>query len=312
MTQRSPSSKSVSEWLSKEVQPFVDTHIKQSLQSYEYYDLLIYQTKTGGKRLRPGLIMLIGELCELDQQQLQDCAVGVELLHTFSIIHDDLVDGDEVRRNSPSFWATYGSDQAVNIGDMVLAQALKSFPDASTRLAIETTRKMTVGQQLDFALADRRDGTEDEYFEMIERKAGALFNLCLDLPQDLTDTELDIDGYSSLWPAFQIRDDLLDFEIGKGRNAIGNDVREGKRTLMAIHADDEHVYNILDKPRNETTDEDVAAVQRIFTETESFDYARKRMNTCAEEAISSLESLPDCSERQYLIQMAQYIIDRDQ
>lgn len=170
---------------------------------------------------------------------------------------------------------------------------------------------MTVGQQLDCALADRRGVTEEEYLEMVEHKTGALFELCLELPQTLTDTDLDIDGYSALWPAFQIRDDLLDFEAGTGRAEIGNDVRAGKRTLMAIHADDERVYDILDTPPAETTSDDIDTVQEIFEETESFEYARQRMDSLATEALTALETLPDSPQRQRLIALSRFCTVRD-
>lgn len=308
----SSSPEDIPKWLSEEVQPFVNPHIERSLRNCRYSDRQLYQIKTGGKRLRPGVLMLIGELCGLDQQRLQDCAVGVELLHNFSLIHDDLIDGDKVRRNEPAFWVKYGRDDAINIGDLLLSHALSSFPEEATTRAIKATREMTIGQQLGFSLADRQNVSEDEYMEMVKKKTGSFFELCLDLPQTFTDTNLNIDGYNALWPAYQIRDDLLDFEAGKGRDAIGNDIREGKHTLMVIHADDERVYDILNKPTNATTSEDVATVQEIFAKTESFEYARQRMHTYATDALTALETLPDSPQRRRLTALARYCTDRGQ
>lgn len=131
------------------------------------------------------------------------------------------------------------------------------------------------------------------------------------MPQTLTETDLEIGGYSALWPAFQLRDDLLDFEEGKRRETIGNDVRAGKRTLMAVHADDERVYDILDQLPEETTDEDVDTVRALFEEAGSFAYARQRMHSLATEAIDALEPLPDSPHRQRLIALGQYCTDRD-
>lgn len=298
-------------WLTQEVQPAIDDHIERSLQSQRHYEQLWYQIQTGGKRLRPGLVMLVGKLCECDDRRLLDCAAGVELLHTFSLVHDDLVDGDQLRRNAPAFWVEYGTDAAVNIGDMLLSHALTLFPDGARSIAAESVRTMTVGQQLDFTLTDRRGVSESEYMEMVRKKTGALFDCCLKLPQTLTETNLGIDGYGALWPAFQIRDDLLDFEAGKGRSAIGGDVRAGKRTLLAIHADDAQVYDILDKPAEDTTDEDVRTVQTIFEESGSFTYARQQMHSLASEAIAVLSTLPDSPQRRRLTTLARYCTDRD-
>lgn len=127
----------------------------------------------------------------------------------------------------------------------------------------------------------------------------------------MTNTDLGIDGYSALWPAFQIRDDLLDFEGGKGRGTIGNDVCSGKRTLMAIHADDERVYDILDKTAEETATEDVETVQKIFEETGSFEYARQRMHSHAEAALAALEPLHDSPQRKRLLALGRYCTNRD-
>lgn len=298
-------------WLTEDARPMIDTRVERSLWDQRYREQLWYQVDTGGKRLRPCLVLLTGELCGLDQQACRDSAAGVELLHTFSLVHDDLIDGDRQRRGEPVFWDEYGEDEAVNIGDMLLAHALVLIPDEATTLAARAVREMTVGQQLEFDLADRRDVTEGEYLEMVECKTGALFELCLELPQLLTDTALGIEGYNALWPAFQIRDDLLDFEAGKGRSEIGSDVRAGKRTLMAIHADDATVYDILDTPSEQTTVEDVGIVQEIFEETGSFEYARQRMHTLATEALTALESLPDTPQRQRLITLGRYCTDRD-
>ncbi|WP_330633572.1 polyprenyl synthetase family protein [Halocatena halophila] len=301
----------VGTWLTQEVRPAVDGYIERSVQSHRYHDRLWYQVETGGKRLRPGLVLLISDLCGLGQSPKLDSAAAIELLHTFSLIHDDLVDGDRVRREEPAFWVEYGTDDAVNIGDLLLVYALSLVPEGGKSVALEAVHGMAVGQQLDFELSDRRDVTEAEYMEMVKYKTGALLELCLSLPQILTDTDLGIDGYNALWPAFQIRDDLLDFEAGKGRAEIGNDVRAGKRTLMAIHADDDRVYDILDKPAAETTDEEIETVQKIFEETNSFEYARQRMDSLATEALTALESLPDTPQRHRLIALGRFCTDRD-
>ena len=114
-----------------------------------------------------------------------------------------------------------------------------------------------------------------------------------------------------LGPAFQIRDDLLDFEEGKGREKTGNDVREGKRTLMVVHADNEKLYDILDKPFNETTEEDIERAKEILETEGSFDYARQKMEQMANKAISSLDDLPDCREKDKLREFGLFLVRRD-
>lgn len=106
----------------------IDDHIERSLRDDRYRERLWYQVGTGGKRLRPGLVLLVGELCGLDQQARRESAAGVELLHTFSLVHDDLVDSDRQRRDEPAFWGEYGQAEAVNIGDMLLAPRVGGYP----------------------------------------------------------------------------------------------------------------------------------------------------------------------------------------
>lgn len=298
-------------WLTQVVQPLVETQIKRTLNDCEFRDRQWYPISTGGKRLRPALIFLAGELCSCDRGPLIDSAAGVELLHVSSLIHDDIIDNDRTRHNEPTYWAKYGHNEAVNIGNMMAYHGIALIPSKGQTLAATAAREMTIGQQQEFDFEDRQDVTEEAYLDMVQKKSGALFDLCLELPQTLSGTDLDISGYSALWPAYQIRDDLLDFEASKGRTAIGSDVRAGKRTLMVIHADDDHVYDILDKSPEETTNEDVAIVQTIFEERGSFEYARQCMHTYATEALAALESLPDSSQRQRLIALGQYCTIRD-
>lgn len=298
-------------WLAQDVKPTVDSHIKANLKRYQYNHSLQYQVDTGGKRLRPGLTLLSASLCGLSREDVLDTAAGIELIHTFSLIHDDLVDGDRYRRDEPTFWVEYNKADAVNIGDMLLTHALLLFPKSCQEQAIKTVQEMTKGQQMDLEFSNRRDVTIKEYMEMVKKKTGTLFDLSLDIPQTISETDLGIDDYSALWPAFQIRDDLLDFEKEKGRESIGNDVRMGKRSLMAIHADSENVYRILDKEPEETTQSDIQEVMRIYREKGSFAFAHERMHEFSERSFHSIDNLPDSTNRCKLEALSRYLVDRD-
>jgi len=298
-------------WLQEEVKPTVDERIKEKISPYEFSSPLVYHIETGGKRWRPGLTFIMGSLCGVPSEDLLDAAAGIELLHNFTLIHDDVMDGDEYRRNKPTVWMKYGKDSAINYGDMMFAQAIRAFPEEVRDKATETALEIFRGQQMDLNFRERNDVMVDEYMEMVQGKTGELLDLCLKVPQIISQTKFSLEDYSLLGPAFQIRDDLLDFEEGKGRKRIGNDVREGKRSLMAVHANSEDVYRTLDKPPEDTTEKDVECVKEMLEEEGSMDFARSKMRELCEKAVDSLKELPESKEKDMLEEFANFLVERE-
>lgn len=302
----------VFEWLKNEVRPAVDDRVNDIVDDSSFSERLMYQIRTGGKRIRPGLTLTAAELCGLDRDHALNLAAGIELIHTYSLVHDDLADGDRVRRGEPAFWEEFGQCDAINIGDMLLAHALESLPESVIPRAVATVRTMTEGQQLDFDFTNRRNCTVEEYLTMVWKKTGVLLDFCIAAPQLASGTTIGIDQrrLGRLWQAFQIRDDVLDLERGNGRDSIGNDIREGKRTLMVVHADDEKIYDILDKPPTETTGADIDTVCERFESNGSIGFARQRMKSDANDAMNVLSVLPDSHQRDRLIALCQFVTER--
>lgn len=299
------------DWLRSDVKPRIDNHIRSVLASSPYTDRLWYTISTGGKRWRPGLCLLVGRLVDVDEDRLLDTAAGIELIHNFTLVHDDIEDGDQYRRSEPSLWVREGIPSAINLGDMMFARGIELFPRPVKDDAVETVVDVTTGQQMDLDFEDRRDVTVEEYLTMARKKTGALLELAVQAPQRLAGTDLGLEGYESLGPAFQIRDDLLDFEEGKGRDAIGNDVRSGKRTLMVVHADDDRLYEILAKDFERTTDADVAEAIDILDRAGSFEFARQTMDALVEEARGATARLPESTEADRLRNFCRYLTERD-
>lgn len=300
------------EWLTQTVKPLVDERIAETLDDAYSTEKLKYQIETGGKRIRPGVTLLVAQITGLDREIALDVACGAELVHTFSLVHDDVIDRDRLRRGDPTFWSEYGIDEAINIGNLLYTNGLLQVPDQIIGDLCETVEEMATGVQMEFEFEDRRDVSVDEYLQMVEYKTGSLFSFCVSAPVTLSDRSLDVSGLQWIGPAFQIRDDLLDLEAGKGRERIGNDVRAGRRSILAVHADDEQVYDILDKPFEETTEADVQTVMKVYKTEGSLEFATKTMERFAEQTANTIDQLPDGEAADRLADLRSFAVDRNQ
>lgn len=230
------------------------------------YDMLRYHlgwidengnsfTANGGKAVRSTLCLLSSEASAGDCERALPAAAALELLHNFSLIHDDIQDNDQERRNRPTVWAIYGKPQAINAGTsmrvlaslamMRLAQRNVTVEKQlkAIRLLDETCLKLIEGQYLDLSFEDRSDVSLAEYLRMIELKTVALISCSLELGALLaTRDESTIQGFREcgehLGFAFQIKDDLLGIwgnqdKLGK---PVGSDIRQKKKTFPVLFA----------------------------------------------------------------------------
>ncbi len=200
-------------------------------------------TRPAGKFLRPSLVLFVAEQLAGSLETALPSAVGLELIHGFSLIHDDIQDRDRVRRGRPAVWTICGIEQAINAGDLMhalaISTALGSSPSAADCL-IRATQEMIEGQCRDLEF-ERRDITAEDYVAMIDRKTGALLRCAFELGGiasgvngRVRSTLAGLGG--SVGRAFQIQDDLLgiwgeDDVLGK---ATGSDIRRRKKTLPIV------------------------------------------------------------------------------
>ena len=202
--------------------------------------------RRAGKRMRPMLILLMAKSFGHVTDVTLNAAVGLELLHTASLVHDDVVDESGERRGQASVNATYDNKVAVLVGDYILSTALLhvSFTHSEeiVRYLAELGRTLSDGEILQLSNIGRRDISEEVYYEVIRRKTAALFEACAGIGVLSTGVSGEAFGKacafgSNLGMIFQIRDDIFDYydspEIGK---PTGNDMLEGKLTLPAIYA----------------------------------------------------------------------------
>lgn len=248
--------------------------------------------KRAGKRMRPILILLMARNFGQITDVTQNAAVGLELLHTASLVHDDVVDESEERRGQASVNATYDNKVAVLVGDYILSTALlcvaRTHSEQIVTYLAELGRTLSDGEILQLSNIGRKDISEDVYYDVIKQKTAALFEACAGIGALSSGaSEEDVIAAKqfgqNLGIIFQIRDDIFDYydskEIGK---PTGNDMAEGKLTLPVIHAvnngGDEDMKRLALKVKDHSvTAEEIASLVDYTKRMGGIEYAEKRM-----------------------------------
>ena len=248
--------------------------------------------KRAGKRMRPILILLMARNFGQITDVTQNAAVGLELLHTASLVHDDVVDESEERRGQASVNATYDNKVAVLVGDYILSTALlcvaRTHSEQIVTYLAELGRTLSDGEILQLSNIGRKDISEDVYYDVIKQKTAALFEACagigaLSSGASKEDVIAAKQFGQNLGIIFQIRDDIFDYydskEIGK---PTGNDMAEGKLTLPVIHAvnngGDEDMKRLALKVKDHSvTAEEIASLVDYTKRMGGIEYAEKRM-----------------------------------
>ena len=290
-------------------------------------DVLSHIRQRGGKRMRPILTLLIAKNYGGVTMATQHAAIGLELLHTASLVHDDVVDESEERRGQASVNATYNNKVAVLTGDFILSTALLNVSYTNNQRIIENLaqlgRTLASGELLQLWNISNKDISEDIYYDVIKQKTAVLFESCAAigaLSAGATDDDVAQAARfgQNLGIMFQIRDDIFDYydskEIGK---PTGNDMAEGKLTLPVIYALNqnpqyESMMNLARKVKAGTINTDEIAVLVEFTKQHGgIDYAEKRMEDFHREALKYLEeSVKDDAIRVSLSAYLDYVIQR--
>ena len=303
----------------KEVKPFIEQRIVESLTASRHERLagaMMHLIHGGGKRMRATLPWLVGRAVGDTHSGLLDIGAAIETIHNFTLVHDDIMDNDEIRRGRNAVHIEYDMPTAINAGDAMLAIAferlvmsanidLQDIPSLVNRIAW-MVRRVSEGQQLDIEFENRERVTEDEYLEMIEGKTAVMFLICAELGARAAGADEEVvqclaDWGRSLGLCFQLMDDLIDVlsdseTLGK---PTGSDVAQGKQTLMVIHAlsqpDSEvksRLLSVLGTCENATEDMIKDGVEAL-NELGSINYARSKANEYHQHAHACLDRLPD-------------------
>jgi octaprenyl-diphosphate synthase len=286
-----------------------------------------YLYRTGGKRVRPALLILSAKIFgeEVNASVIQ-MAMVMEFLHTATLVHDDVIDGAEMRRGRQAVSAQWGNETAVLMGDWLYMSAFETALQ-QRNLAIldaltDATRKMTEGELIQLALAGNMRITEDQHLEIVARKTGYLFSASCrvgGILRGANDEERRALGDYGLYLgiAFQLVDDLLDFisdstKLGK---PVLSDLREGKVTLPLIRLlrKQPQFSSLVRAAMEEPAGETILAKQvlALLDEYGELDRAREEAYAYAARAQEALTIFPDNRYRRALNEIAQFIVERD-
>lgn len=301
-------------------------------QSMSHTDGMLSQVlehirKKAGKRMRPMLILLMAKNYGRVSHVTQNAAVGLELLHTASLVHDDVVDESSERRGQASVNAVYNNKVAVLVGDYLLSTALLhvSYTDNQkiVQYLAELGRTLASGEILQLSNIRNQKISEDVYYQVIKQKTAALFEACCAigaLSAGATEDEIEAAKLfgQNLGIIFQIRDDIFDYydaaEIGK---PTGNDMAEGKLTLPIIYAlnttGDEMMIQLAYKVKDHTaTPEEIARLVAFAKENGGIDYAERRMDDIHRDSMRYIENhVGDEDIKNSLKAYLDFVIQRD-
>lgn len=288
--------------------------------------VLMFIKQRSGKRMRPMLMLLIAKAFGCVSEVTQHAAIGLELLHTASLVHDDVVDESGERRGQASVNAFYDNKVAVLVGDYILSTALLHVSYTSSDRIVsglaELGRTLSDGEILQLENISNQTISEEAYYEVIKRKTAALFEACTEIGALSVGASKDDVEQARLFGlhlgmAFQIRDDIFDYyesnDIGK---PTGNDMAEGKLTLPVIHAvlstDNGAMKDLALKVRKgEVTPEEVAQLVAFTKENSGIEYAEAKMREFKNKAIGFIEEkIQDADIKQALNAYLDYVIER--
>ena len=318
----------------KEIQKPIATEIgtferkfKQSMQSsVPLLDIITqYLYKQKGKQMRPMFVFFAAGLCgEINESTYRGASL-VELLHTASLVHDDVVDNANERRGLFSVNALWKNKVAVLVGDFLLAKGLllsvNNHEHKLLKIVSHAVEQMSEGELLQIEKARKLDIKEEIYYEIIRKKTASLIASCCASgassvgASDETVEKMRLFG-EKIGLAFQIKDDLFDFGLDDIGKPVGNDIKEKKMTLPLIYALNEtstsQKREIIKLVKNHNEDPDkVAEVIRFVQNSGGLAYATKKMLQFQQEAFEILDEFPDSPYKNGLQELVKYTTERN-
>jgi len=300
-----------------------------------FYDALRYIPLSGGKRLRPIIAMLSCEVVGGVPENTIPFGISLEYMHNATLVHDDIIDKDRWRRGMPTTHEKFGLPFAILAGDALIGETYKMLsymapPELNSvtykeliRSIADAAKNFYEGEAMDIEFGKRFDVSIPEYMIMIEKKTGQLYYLAgkggaLIGKGNRKEVE-NLAKYGLLFGImFQMKDDLLNIltkQSSLGKQSIGSDILNGKRTLMVVHAllkADEKQKKKLVKilGNSKATQDDVLDIIDIFKKLGSIDYAQNKLQEFSSQAKESLEIFEESESKNLLIALAEYSVTR--
>ena len=304
----------------------VDALIRRSLQS----DVVLvsqvseYIVTSGGKRLRPLIVLLAARALGYDGRDHIHAAAIIEFIHTATLLHDDVVDASARRRGRDTANTVFGNQASVLVGDFLYSRAFQMMVEVGRmpvmRILADATNTIAAGEVMQLMNVHDPDVTEDDYRQVIYRKTARLFEAGAQIAALLADRDPDDEAAmirygQNLGTAFQLVDDALDYaaspeELGKN---LGDDLAEGKATLPLIYAMQSCTDAQRDLLRTAIEHDGLASMQdvvAIIESTGALKYTAKRAQEAADVAIAALSNIPDSDWKDAMIAIAEFAVRR--
>lgn len=289
------------------------------------YEASRHLVDSGGKRLRPSMLLLAAEAAGGEALALAPAAVSIELVHNFTLIHDDIMDNADVRRGRPAVHKIWGQSGAILAGDTLYSKAFQvlgmtaASPErilGAMNMLSRTCTAICEGQWLDMEFESKDRVTENEYMEMIEKKTGVLYGASAGMGGLLAGASPEVvralDEFGRLTGmGFQLQDDVIDLltpEEVSGKKQ-GGDLIEGKKTLIMIHAFANDIVVPVFSKKDASAEEIFRSIS-ILEGSGSIEYARSRAEEMVAQGKRALDVLPPSSAKETLLELADYMIRR--
>ena len=316
----------ITQSIQQEIKVFVEL-FKMSLQGHndDFQSMIDFISGRDGKRIRPVVAILSAKLCGETNQKTIEYALILELLHTATLIHDDVVDNTMERRSQPSVNAQFDNRVAVLLGDYILALSIARAVLTQNGTVMEIISRLAqnlADGELTQLIASKTAGIDEKrYFDVIRKKTAILFSSCaemgaLSINANLaTKEKLRLIG-ENLGLCFQIKDDIFDYfdqgEIGK---PTGNDIREGKITLPLIHALQTAPQDISSSMLDIITQQDFSQenIRQLIDFSKKYngiEYAQSKMQEIKIKTLELLSTFPDSEAKTAMTDLIDYIIER--
>jgi octaprenyl-diphosphate synthase len=283
-----------------------------------------YIVMSGGKRLRPLIVLLAARALGYEGEQHVRAAAIIEFIHTATLLHDDVVDSSERRRGQDSANTVFGNQASVLVGDFLYSRSFQMMVDIGDmrvmQILADATNTIAAGEVQQLMNVHDPDTSEQDYRQVIYRKTARLFEAGAQIAAVLCDQDTPVEESMmrygrNLGTAFQLVDDALDYnasadELGKN---LGDDLAEGKATLPLIHAMREGTAAQRELIRSAILEgglEQMDEIQAVIRATGALEYTARMAREAADAAVADLADVPDNEYRQGLVSLAEFAIQR--